>query len=119
MGPGLSVINLGRSAAVDVFDTLLRHPAIDPSSKDGKKLECVEGTIEFRKVFFTYISNQNKPIFHDFNLKINAGQSIALVGPSGSGKSTIARLLLRFYDPNEGEIIIDGKSPITSLNVSW
>ncbi|KAL7518514.1 hypothetical protein ACHAWX_003334 [Stephanocyclus meneghinianus] len=119
MGPGLSVINLGRSAAVDVFDTLLRHPAIDPSSKDGKKLECVEGTIEFRKVFFTYISNQNKPIFHDFNLKINAGQSIALVGPSGCGKSTIARLLLRFYDPNEGEIIIDGKSPITSLNVSW
>jgi ABC-type transport system involved in Fe-S cluster assembly fused permease/ATPase subunit len=79
----------------------------------------VEGSIEFCKVFFTYVSNQNKPIFHDFNLKINAGQSIAIVGPSGSGKSTIVRLVLRFYDPNEGEIIIDGKSPINSLNVSW
>ncbi|KAL3780127.1 hypothetical protein HJC23_001316 [Cyclotella cryptica] len=119
MGPGLSVINLGRSAAVDVFDTLLRHPAIDPSSKDGKKLDFFEGFIEFRRVFFSYVNNQNKPIFQDFNLKINAGQSIALVGPSGSGKSTIARLLLRFYDPNAGEIIVDGKSPITSFNVSW
>lgn len=41
------------------------------------------------------------------------------VGPSGSGKSTIARLLLRFYDVNEGEIILDDTSPITALNVSW
>jgi ABC-type multidrug transport system fused ATPase/permease subunit len=78
MGPGLSIINLGRSAAVDVFDTLMRNPAIDPSSEYGRKLDHVEGAIEFRKVFFTYVNNPNRPIFYNFNLKIEPGQSVAL-----------------------------------------
>lgn len=119
MGPGLSIINLGRSAGVNVFETLLRRPLIDPSSKVGRKLNSVQGKIEFRNVFFTYVNKPDKPIFYNFNLTIEPGQSVALVGPSGSGKSTIARLLLRFYDPNEGEVIIDDTSPITALNVSW
>jgi len=118
MGPGLSVINLGRSAGVNVFDTLLRQPKIDPSSKDGRKYDQVQGKIEFRDVIFSYAKG-NKPIFYNFNLTIHPGQSVALVGPSGSGKSTIARLLLRFYDVNDGEIVIDDTSPITALNVSW
>eukprot|EP01082_Thalassiosira_pseudonana_P012541 g11433.t1.1.5e17418b g11433 g11433.t1 contig5:842324-846534(+) len=119
MGPGISIVNLGRSSAVDVFDTLLRKPVMDPSSDEGRKLERVEGKIEFRNVFFCYTNNPDRPIFYNFNLNIEPGQSVALVGPSGSGKSTIARLLLRFYDPNQGEVIIDGKNSLTSLNVSW
>lgn len=120
MGPGLSVVNLGRSAAVEVFDTLLRQPPIDPSSDKGTRIDGgVSGKIEFKKIFFTYPLAPDRPIFYDFNLTIEPGQSVALVGPSGSGKSTIARFLLRFYDPNQGQIIIDDKYPLNVLNISW
>mmetsp|Transcript_2573 Transcript_2573/g.6073 ORF Transcript_2573/g.6073 Transcript_2573/m.6073 type:complete len:1406 (-) Transcript_2573:56-4273(-) len=120
MGPGLSIINLGRTAAVAVFDVLKRVPPINPSSDKGKKLERgVQGKIEFRDIVFSYGDNTGKPIFYKFNLTINEGQSVALVGPSGSGKSTIARLLLRFYDPNVGDVIIDDNHTLTSINVSW
>ena len=120
MGPGLAQINLGRSAAVDVFDTLSRKPTIDPSSTKGRRIEeGLEGKITFKDLFFFYPNSPNRPIFYDFNLTIEPGQSVALVGPSGSGKSTIARFLLRFYDPNQGEILIDDKYSLTSLNVSW
>ena len=83
MGPGISIVNLGRSSAVDVFDTLLRKPVMDPSSDEGRKLERVEGKIEFRNVFFCYTNNPDRPIFYNFNLNIEPGQSVALVGPSG------------------------------------
>ena len=119
MGPGLSVVNLARSAAVEVFDTLLRQPPIDPSSDKGARIPSMSGKIEFKQLFFTYPLAPDRPIFYDFNLTIQPGQSVALVGPSGSGKSTIARFLLRFYDPNQGQIIIDDKYPLNALNVSW
>lgn len=120
MGPGLAQINLGRSAAVEVFDTLRRTPTIDPSSMKGKKIEGgLQGKITFKNLFFCYPNSPNRAIFYNFNLTVEPGQSIALVGPSGSGKSTIARFLLRFYDPNQGEIYIDDKHPLTALNVSW
>ncbi|KAL7540275.1 hypothetical protein ACHAWF_006635, partial [Thalassiosira exigua] len=119
MGPGLATINLGRSAAVEVFDTLMRKPTIDPSSGKGKRIVGLQGKITFKDLFFFYPNSPNRPIFYNFNLTIEPGQSVALVGPSGSGKSTIARFLLRFYDPNQGEILIDDKYPLTALNVSW
>ncbi|KAL7533771.1 hypothetical protein ACHAXR_008989 [Thalassiosira sp. AJA248-18] len=119
MGPGLSVMNLGRSAAVEVFDTLGRTPTIDPSSEKGKRIDGFTGKITFKDLFFFYPNSPSRPIFYNFNLTIEPGQSVALVGPSGSGKSTIARFLLRFYDPNQGEIILDDKYPLTALNVSW
>jgi len=78
MGPGLSVINVGRSAGVNIFDTLLRCPLIDPSSNKGRKLDIVKGKIEFRNIFFTYVNNPKKPIFYNFNLTIEPGQSVAL-----------------------------------------
>lgn len=78
MGPGLSVINLGRSAGVNVFDTLLRLPVINPSSKEGRKLEDFQGKIEFKRIFFTYVNNPDRPIFYNFNLTIEPGQSVAL-----------------------------------------
>lgn len=119
MGPGLANINLGRAAGVEVFDTLRRVPPIDPSSKKGKKIEDLQGKITFKDLFFYYPNSPDRPIFYNFNLTIEPGQSVALVGPSGSGKSTIARFLLRFYDPNQGEIIIDDKYLVNALNVSW
>jgi len=120
MGPGLSVINLGRSAAVDVFNTLNRTPVIDPASNSGKKIsDGLKGKIQFKDLYFTYGNKSGRPLFFNFNLTIEPGQSVALVGPSGSGKSTIAKFIMRFYDIDEGEIIIDDHYPLTGLNVSW
>ena len=66
----------------------------------------IKGDVEFRNVNFSYI--ENEPILVDFNLKVKAGQSVALVGETGSGKSTIINLLSRFYQPTSGQILIDG-----------
>jgi ATP-binding cassette, subfamily B (MDR/TAP), member 1 len=111
---------LGRQAGVHVFGTINRVPPIDPSSDRGVKLEgsALEGKLEFRNVFFAYPTHPDRPIFYRFNLSVAAGQSIALVGPSGSGKSTIARFLLRFYDPMQGEVLVDGV-PLKDLNLGW
>ena len=81
MGPHLSVLSQGRSAAVDVFDTLRRQPVIDPSSDAGKRIrDGLEGKITFKDLFFAYPSSPDRPIFYDFNLTIEPGQSVALVG---------------------------------------
>ena len=68
MGPGLAAINLGRSAAVDVFDTLGRKPTIDPTKK-GKRIKNLKGKITFKDLFFYYPNSPNRPLFHNLNLK--------------------------------------------------
>lgn len=69
---------------------------------------CVEcGEIEFRNVSFRY---KRKWVLRNFNLKIKCGERVGLVGPSGAGKTTLVNLLMRFYDPNSGEILIDGQN---------
>ena len=69
--------------------------------------ENLKGDVEFKDVSFYYKDNEN--ILTNFNLKVEAGQSIALVGHTGSGKTTIVNLLSRFYEPTGGSILIDGK----------
>ncbi|MBV7274222.1 ABC transporter ATP-binding protein [Clostridium sp. PL3] len=69
--------------------------------------EEIHGDIEFRNVSFSYKNGER--VLQNFNLKIKKGDTIALVGETGSGKSTIVNLLCRFYEPNSGEILIDGK----------
>jgi ATP-binding cassette, subfamily B (MDR/TAP), member 1 len=76
----------------------------------------IEGDIELRHVDFAYPCRPDIQIFKDFNLKIRAGRSQALVGASGSGKSTVIGLIERFYDPTGGEVVIDGKD-IRRLNL--
>lgn len=68
--------------------------------------ENINGNIEFNHVKFGY--DKDKIIINDFNAKIKDGQKIAIVGPTGAGKTTIVKLLMRFYDVNNGEILIDG-----------
>jgi ATP-binding cassette subfamily B protein len=68
--------------------------------------EKIKGEVEFRNVHFGY--DQNKIIINDFSAKANPGQKIAIVGPTGAGKTTMVKLLMRFYDVNSGEILIDG-----------
>ncbi len=98
-----------RQALVDMgemFD-LLGQPAEITDKPDAPDLVCTGGEISFENVDFSYESNRS--ILHSLNLKVNAGQTVAVVGPSGSGKSTIGRLLFRFYDVNGGSLKIDGQ----------
>ena len=74
-----------------------------------QKLPVLEKTIEFRGVSFAYPTNAENLVVDQINLKIRRGQVVALVGPNGSGKTTLMSLLLRFYQPTSGEILIDGQ----------
>ncbi|MCQ2017163.1 ABC transporter ATP-binding protein [Clostridium butyricum] len=73
-----------------------------------ESIENIEGNVEFRNVKFGYY--QDKTIINNFSLKVNEGKKVAIVGPTGAGKSTIIKILMRFYDINNGDILIDGKS---------
>jgi ATP-binding cassette subfamily B protein len=66
-----------------------------------------EGKVEFRNVNFRYI--ESKPLIQDFNLIVEPGQTVAIVGPTGAGKTTIVNLLMRFYDIESGQVLLDGK----------
>ena len=68
----------------------------------------VRGALRFENVSFHYPSRPDAPALHDFDLRIQPGETVALVGPSGAGKSTVFALLLRFYDPQRGRITLDG-----------
>ncbi|KAL3906406.1 MAG: hypothetical protein SGILL_009283, partial [Bacillariaceae sp.] len=74
--------------------------------------------VRFQSVRFTYPTRPENEIFRKLNLSIRRGENLALVGPSGGGKSSIIALLERFYNPDDGEIFVNGL-PLTSLNVSW
>ncbi len=69
----------------------------------------VQGNLRFEKVHFSYPSRPDIEVLQGVDLEVKAGQKIALVGPSGAGKSTIVQLLLRFYEPSEGRILLDGR----------
>jgi len=96
-----SLVDMG-----EMFD-LLEQPAEVIDKPDAKGLVVSGGELEFDNVAFNY--EADRAILHDFNLKVQAGQTVAIVGPSGSGKSTIGRLLFRFYDVNSGALRIDGQ----------
>ncbi|KAK3413325.1 hypothetical protein EUGRSUZ_I01893 [Eucalyptus grandis] len=103
------------SAVERITEVIDRAPKIDTNNLEGRIVEKVSGEIEFKHVEFAYPSRPNI-IFKDFCLTIPAGKSIALVGGSGSGKSTVISLLQRFYDPLNGEILLDGV-PIDKLQL--
>lgn len=85
----------------------------DPETADQLDFP-VRGELEFEKISFFYPSRPNIAALDTLSLKVESGETIALVGPSGAGKSTIFQLLMRFFDPTSGRIMLDGK-PISSL----
>ena len=89
-----------------LFDS---KPTIDTTDDaQGQNLEQANGRLEFRDVHFHYPTRPDRPVLRGLNLTVEPGQHIALVGPSGCGKSTTIALLERFYDPNHGQVMIDG-----------
>jgi ABC-type multidrug transport system fused ATPase/permease subunit len=84
---------------------------MDEGNKDNKKridIEKVRGEIEFKDVWFRYPTRKEDFVMKGLNIKINPNESVALVGESGCGKSTFVNLLMRFYDIDSGEILLDG-----------
>ena len=88
-----------------IFD-LIETPARSPEPEQPEYPEEVQGAIEIRNLKFSY--SPEKPLIDEFNLSVKPGMRIAIVGPTGCGKTTFINLLMRFYDPQGGEIILDG-----------
>ncbi|KDP26713.1 hypothetical protein JCGZ_17871 [Jatropha curcas] len=116
--PNLSFISEATIAATRIQEMIDQIPPIDSEYEKGKMLQSLRGEIEFRKVDFSYPSRPDTPILQGFNLKVQAGKTVGLVGGSGSGKSTIISLLERFYDPTRGDILLDGYK-IKKLELQW
>ncbi|XP_021755311.1 ABC transporter B family member 13-like [Chenopodium quinoa] len=110
------VIMKGSDVLGSIFLILKRKIAIDSDDPKSTKVTEIRGDIEFRNVSFKYPTRPEILVLNDFSLKVPAGKSIAVVGQSGSGKSTLVSLVMRFYDPSSGSILIDGID-IRNLNL--
>ncbi|RZS05106.1 hypothetical protein BHM03_00035582 [Ensete ventricosum] len=95
-----------------------RNTVSRTSAKTGRKLAGVDGHIKFVNVHFSYPSRPDVLIFNGLNLNIPSGKIVALVGGSGSGKSTVISLIERFYEPQRGQILLDGHD-IKDLDLKW
>lgn len=102
---GITTLQSASAAMGRVFEFLAEADMEDDSHK-LQQLTKVKGHVQFKDVFFGY--NPDKTIIHDFSAEAKAGQKVAIVGPTGAGKTTIVNLLMKFYDIERGQIMIDG-----------
>ncbi|KAI3467581.1 hypothetical protein Pfo_024244 [Paulownia fortunei] len=110
VGDNLSSLMQSIGASEKVFHLVDLSPRL--------KLQKLMGRVEFVDVSFHYPSRTMVPVLQHFNLAVHPGEVVAIVGLSGSGKSTVVSLLLRLYEPTNGEILIDGY-PMKGLNIKW
>lgn len=107
-----------KMSASHVLMLINRAPAIDNSSEDGDKPDKFEGNVGFEHVYFKYPSRPDVPVLQGLKLRVKKGQTLALVGSSGCGKSTTIQLLERFYDPQQGRVMLDDNDA-KQLNIHW
>uniref|UniRef100_A0A1I8HJK7 Bile salt export pump n=1 Tax=Macrostomum lignano TaxID=282301 RepID=A0A1I8HJK7_9PLAT len=115
---GGTAILAAQGAAATIFAIIDRKPTIDVDSETGDKPAHCTGQIELRDVAFKYPTRPDVPVLQGVSFTIQPGQTVALTGPSGCGKSSVVKLILRFYDPESGTVLIDGRD-IRELNVHW
>ncbi len=101
-----TIIQSGFAAAERIFEIVDEEPSVKNHSNPFKPKE-INGHLELHSVDFRY--QENVPVLKNINLVINQGESIALVGQTGAGKTTITKLLSRYYDVSEGEVLVDGR----------
>ncbi|XP_073049737.1 ABC transporter B family member 21-like [Primulina eburnea] len=116
--PCIAAFAAGRAAAFKMFEIIDRKPEIDPFDETGMIFGDIRGNIELKDVYFSYPARPTEEIFRGFSLSIPYGTTAALVGQSGSGKSTVISLIERFYDPSDGEVLIDGIN-IKEFQLKW
>ncbi|MFB8380114.1 ABC transporter ATP-binding protein [Streptomyces rubiginosohelvolus] len=97
-----AVIGLGR------LRSLMRTPAGTPPAEQPVKIRKLRGEVEFDEVSFGYAGGGGRDVLHGLRLRIEPGETVALVGATGAGKSTVVKLLARFYDPTAGTVRVDG-----------
>ncbi|KAJ1921718.1 ATP-binding cassette permease mdl1 [Mycoemilia scoparia] len=114
-----SEIMKGVGASSRLFSLLERQPTIDIDKKGGAVLDNFQGNIVFENVSFAYPTRPDAKVFNNLNFGIKPGTHVAIAGPSGKGKSTVASLLLRFYDPTNGRILVDGHDLRDLYLPSW
>lgn len=111
LGPVMTLINFMEQYqnGVTGFERFLEVLDAEPEKDNDGAVDAgvLRGEIEFRKV--TYAYDENHDVLHSIDLKIEEGKTVALVGPSGGGKTTVCHLIPRFYDIEDGELLIDGK----------
>ncbi|MEC0231343.1 ABC transporter ATP-binding protein [Paenibacillus alba] len=106
LGQMYSQLLIAMASAERIFEFIDEKPSV-AEIEDAKPLPSIQGDVKFENLVFEY--EPGRPALNGIQLDVQAGQSIALVGHTGSGKSTIMNLLCRFYDPNEGRVLIDGQ----------
>eukprot|EP00981_Chlorochromonas_danica_P015549 scaffold13154_cov163-Ochromonas_danica.AAC.2 len=109
--PPLTAMSEARTAIAQLLEVINRVPIIQNAFGDDQGVLLdgkAKGEVVFNDVEFAYPSRPNLPIYKNFNLAIQPGETVALVGRSGCGKSTVINLLLRFYDPTRGVVTLDG-----------
>ncbi|KAI8949698.1 P-loop containing nucleoside triphosphate hydrolase protein [Xylaria longipes] len=105
-----------RQAAQDIKTPLDRPVNIDARQGTGEMLTKLNGSLEMRNIYFRYPNRPERVVVNGLSLSVQPGQYIDLVGASGCGKSTIIAFLERFFDPEAGQILVDGKD-ISTLNI--
>ncbi len=116
-GPAVTAVNVAKAAGKAAFDIIDRTPQINQDDQSVER-HVLKGSIEFKDVDFFYPSRPDQAILRSFSHKFELGKTTAIVGPSGSGKSTTVQLIERFYDPNNGQVLIDGKD-LKSINLRY
>lgn len=92
------------ACAARVFELIEESPEL-PDKADATELENVKGSVEINNLYFSY--NPDKELLKNVNINVEPGKTVAIVGPTGCGKTTLINLLMRFYDPNNGAILVD------------